>query len=200
MKCDELEEEYLWTNNVKTPSTIMVRAYNADDVDKAIAELKARIQLDDDEMAGFLQLEEECGGGDLRKYIAELKAENERIKKQSSCTFSDDSLKVRQLKRKIADNSEKILELQKALDVALSEVYSLLDKIESLKASHYSEMVDAGMENNIIKRALWLTRALRARDIQRWWLQVTCSPRTEIACRKWNNVERKCRAKAEEYR
>lgn len=40
MKCDELEEEYLWTNNVKTPSTIMVRAYNADEVDAAIAELK----------------------------------------------------------------------------------------------------------------------------------------------------------------
>ena len=43
------------------------------DKDKEIAELKARIQLDDDEMAGFLQLEEECGGGDLRNYITELK-------------------------------------------------------------------------------------------------------------------------------
>ena len=134
------------------------------------------------------------------KEIAELKAENERLKKQSSCTFSDDSLRVRQLKRKIADNSEKILELQKALDVALSEVYSLLDKIESLKASHYAEMVDAGMENRKLKRALWLTRALRARDIQRWWIAATCSKTTERACSVWNNVERKCREKAEEYK
>lgn len=86
--------------------------------------------------------------------IAELKAENERLKKQSSCTFSDDSLRVRQLKRKIADNSEKILELQKALDVALSEVYSLLDKIESLKASHYAESVDMGMENRKLQDEL----------------------------------------------
>ena len=132
--------------------------------------------------------------------IAELKAENERLKKQSSCTFSDDSLRVRQLKRKIADNSEKILELQKALDVALSEVYSLLDKIESPKASHYAEMVDAGMENRKLKRALWLTRALRARDIQRWWISATCAPITERACNVWKNVERKCRAKAEEYK
>lgn len=43
--------------------------------DKEIAELKARIQLDDDEMAGFLQLEEECGGGDLGKYIDKLRSE-----------------------------------------------------------------------------------------------------------------------------
>ena len=44
MKCDELEEEYLWTNNVKTPSTRMVRVYNADEVDAAIAELKQKLE------------------------------------------------------------------------------------------------------------------------------------------------------------
>ena len=76
-------------------------------------------------------------------------------KEQSSCTFSDDCLRVRQLKQKIADNSEKILELQKSLDVALSEVYTLLDKIESLKASHYAESVDAGMrERRLRKRTM----------------------------------------------
>ena len=97
MKCDELEEEYLWTNNVKTPSTIMVRVYNADEVDAAIAELKARIQLDDDEMAGFLQLEEECGGGDLRNYIAELKqklhdAEIALRVKSEDCVLLDEQI------------------------------------------------------------------------------------------------------------
>jgi len=99
MKCDELEEEYLWTNNVKTPSTIMVRAYNADDVDEAIAELNARIQLDDDEMAGFLQLEEECGGGDLRKYIAELKAKLEDAKATAYAESVDAGMRERRLKR-----------------------------------------------------------------------------------------------------
>ena len=112
---------------------------------KENAELKARIQLDDDEMAGFLQLEEECGGGDLRNYIAELKA-----------------------------------------------------KLENVQASAYAESVDAGMRERKLKRALWLARALRARDIQRWWIAVTCAPITERACSVWNNVELKCRAKAEE--
>lgn len=85
--------------------------------------------------------------------------------------------------------------LKDDVDAAIAE---LKQKLEDAKASHYAEMVDAGMRERRLRRALWVTRALRARDIQRWWLQVTCSPRTEVACRKWNNVERKCREKAEE--
>jgi hypothetical protein len=99
MKCDELEEEYLWTNNVKTPSTIMVRVYNADEVDAAIAELKARIQLDDDEMAGFLDLEEECGGGDLRNYIAELKQKLEDVQASAYEESVDAGMRERRLRR-----------------------------------------------------------------------------------------------------
>jgi hypothetical protein len=99
MKCDELEEEYLWTNNVKTPSTIMERVYNADEVDAAIAELKARIQLDDDEMAGFLQLEEECGGGDLRNYIAELKAKLADVQASAYEEMLDAGMRERRLRR-----------------------------------------------------------------------------------------------------
>ena len=53
MKCDELEEEYLWTNNVKTPSTRMVRVYNADEVDAAIAELKQK--LDDAKASAYAE-------------------------------------------------------------------------------------------------------------------------------------------------
>ena len=73
-------------------------------------------------------------------------------------------------------------------------------EIESLKASHYAEMVDAGMRERRLRRALWMARALRARDIQRWWISATCAPITERACNVWKNVERKCRAKAEEYK
>lgn len=147
MLCDKLESYYYYEDRVITPATHTYRVYHADEVDAAIKELKERIQLDDDEMAGFLDLEEECGGGDLRNYIAELK-----------------------------------------------------QKLEDVKATAYAEMVDAGMENRKLKRALWLTRALRARDIQRWWIAVTCSKTTERACSVWNNVERKCRAKAEQYK
>lgn len=65
MKCDELIEKIKQADDDYR--------LEIEDVLDAFAELKARIQLDDDEMAGFLQLEEECGGGDLRNYIAELK-------------------------------------------------------------------------------------------------------------------------------
>lgn len=140
MKCDELKEYKAYEYGTSY-------VYDIGEVKEAIAELKARIQLDDDEMAGFLQLEEECGGGDLRNYIAELK-----------------------------------------------------NKLEDMQASAYAESVDAGAENWMLRRALWLTRALRARDIQRWWIAVTCSKTTERACSVWNNVERKCRAKAEQYK
>ena len=70
MKSDELKD---YDYDPDFPFQSRGRFYVADEVEAAIAELKARIQLDDDEMAGFLQLEEECGGGDLRNYIAELK-------------------------------------------------------------------------------------------------------------------------------
>ena len=48
---------------------------------------------------------------DADKVIAELKNENERLKKQSSCTFSDDCLRVRQLR---ADYKEACDRLQTA--------------------------------------------------------------------------------------
>ena len=76
----------------------------------------------------------------------------------------------------------------------------LKQKLEDAKATHYAEMVDAGMRERRLRRALWLARALRARDIQMWWLAVTCAPITERACRVWHNVESKCRAKAEQYK
>lgn len=80
------------------------------------------------------------------------------------------------------------------------EIERLKQKLEDVQASHYAEMVDAGMRERRLKRALWLARALRARDIQRWWIAVTCSKTTERACSVWNNVERKCREKAEQYK
>ena len=68
----------------------------------------------------------------------------------------------------------------------------------AIAVAQYVEDLEA--ELRATRRALWIARAMRARDIQRWWLQVTCSPRTEVACMRWNNIERKCRAKAEQYK
>lgn len=40
-----------------------------------------------------------------------------------------------------------------------NEIEKLKAELESLKASHYTESVDAGMENRRLKRALWLMTA-----------------------------------------
>ena len=151
MKCDELKQ-------VEYPIEWGIY-YDKSEVDAAIAELKARIQLDDDEMAGFLQLEEECGGGDLRNYIAELKR-----------------------------------------------------KLEDVQASAYAESVDAGMENRRLKRALWLAHEYKAK-FKRWWLHLALDYEASMIrpdAKTINRIkgkignceksERKCRAKAEEYK
>ena len=91
MKCDELKQ-------VEYPIEWGLY-YDKAEVDAAIAELKARIQLDDDEMAGFLQLEEECGGGDLRNYIAELKRKLEDVQASAYAESVDAGMRERRLHR-----------------------------------------------------------------------------------------------------
>ena len=93
MKCDELKRLNGFGNFDKFGGY-----YDADEVDAAIAELKARIQLDDDEMAGFLQLEEECGGGDLRNYIEELKRKLEDAKATAYTESVDAGIRERRLR------------------------------------------------------------------------------------------------------
>lgn len=66
-------------------------------------------------------------------------------------------------------------------------------KLESVQATAYAESVDAGMENRKLKRALWLARAERAKEMCQRLLIQGFDP-------KWENVERKCRAKAEQYK
>lgn len=161
MKCDKLS---VYCKTTCTPNGLY---YDKAEVDAAIAELKARIQLDDDEMAGFLQLEEECGGGDLRNYIAELK-----------------------------------------------------QKLEDAKASHYAEMVDAGMRERRLRRALWLARENSADGQFIYWCSRFAeesgftkadirgySVNTKRRLRTigewietWKNVRTKCLKKVEEYK
>jgi hypothetical protein len=100
------------------------------------------------------------------------------------------------------------------------ERYKLEQKLEDVKASNYTESVDAGMENRRLKRALWLSRASEAsKEVNYWTTQdessyaiVDFNVRHEtIVSHKsphhrpykwiliWENVERKCLKKAEEY-
>ena len=159
--------------------------------------------------------------------IAELKRENERLKKQSSCTFSEDCLRVRRLraeneslKAKLAEKDEEI-DKQKWRGDEWAKACNQKDKeIESLKASHYAESVDAGMRERKLQHALWLARAKRAEARKNYWYvrsihegdkelwSIDGSAVKYIGCIKrvnfdwlkiWSEVERKCRAKAEEY-
>ena len=72
----------------------------------------------------------------------------------------------------------------------------LKQKLEDVQASHYAEMVDAGMRERRLRRALWLARAEMART-SAW---VFWNRKNDYNYNKWKNVERKCRAKAEEYK
>lgn len=48
-------------------------------------------------------------------------------------------------------------------------VADLKQKLESVQASMYCDVVDAGMENRRLKRALWLSRANRAKEKIAWF-------------------------------
>jgi hypothetical protein len=93
-----------------------------------------------------------------------------------------------------------IAELKEAWRSEHEACEALKRKLEDVQASAYADSVDAGMRERRLQRALWLARALRARDIQRYWIAATCAPITERACRVWNNIEIKCLKKAEEYK
>ena len=112
-------------------------------------------------------------------------------------------------------------EVNLLLDDKDAEIAALKAEIESLKASHYAEMVDAGMRERRLNRALWLARAYRAEARKNYWYARSChegdkylwsidgSAVKYIGCIKrtnfdwlkvWSEVESKCIAKSEEYR
>ena len=66
-------------------------------------------------------------------------------------------------------------------------------KLEDVQASMYCDVVDANMENRKLKHALWLARAERGHD------NSILLP-SKFMRNVWDNVERKCLKKAEEYK
>lgn len=103
-------------------------------------------------------------------------------------------------------------------------IAELKQKLEDAKATAYAESVDAGMRERRLKRALWLARAERANEIHFMWCQLIYDKKYGIVkfnVRKewyknikqgqtlhtpqgwadvWDEVEYRCRAKAEEYK
>lgn len=101
-------------------------------------------------------------------------------------------------------------------DAAIAELKA---KMESAQASWYADVVDAGMENCRLKRALWLARAERykmrefiAREEGKLSDQISWSQYLrERTYNQWvdqllrianlaNKLQNKCRAKTEEYK
>ena len=80
-------------------------------------------------------------------------------------------------------------------------------ELESLKATHYTESVDAGMRERKLKRELWLARANRALEKIAWfklWNASISTMNPEDGARqeydKWKKNLSKLLNKAEEYR
>ena len=147
--------------------------------DAEIAELKARIQLDDDEMAGFLQLEEECGGGDLRNYIAELK---------------------QKLDKAIAErdgNQVCIDALKEKLGVVNEFIKSSKELLKESQKMHQRCADNASKQIRRLYRALYKACANWAKSER--YTEATWhgdEHREEL----WAKVQDKCRDKMEEYK
>ena len=75
-------------------------------------------------------------------------------------------------------------------------VEELRKEIESLKASHYAEMVDAGMRERRLKRALYKACANWMTDRQ---VAMACY-HLEARAKKFDKAIAECRAKEEEYK
>jgi NurA-like 5'-3' nuclease len=104
-------------------------------------------------------------------------------------------------------------ELKQKLEDVNELVKTARQMLDDAKATAYTEMVDAGMENRRLKRALWMARAERAKSEKGFWVykynedcgefNYTIASRSLASdewMRVWEKVERKCRAKAEEYK
>lgn len=146
MKCDELKEYKAYEFGTSYVYSIL-------EVREAIAELKARIQLDDDEMAGFLQLEEECGGGDLRNYIAELKNKLEDVQASAYADSIDSGMEKNRLKRALW-----LARVERASDRARIFYFSDLDMILDIDGYSYDKTKSSNCKKDTARnwRITWL--------------------------------------------
>lgn len=116
------------------------------------------------------------------------------LKSEVDALLSEKDKEIESLKKKC--------EAEKSIGATFSKngaelarwVEELREEIETLKASHYAEMVDAGMRERRLKRAFYKVCAK--------WAFLAQWERGELVenWEKWEKFERKCGAKAKEYK
>lgn len=89
--------------------------------------------------------------------------------------------------------------LKDEVDAAIAELKAEINRKEAVGKRWFEQCMEARAENVGLKRALWLARAERAVAKQAYYDILISSERDQMYD-MWNNVERKCRAKAEEYK
>ena len=128
--------------------------------------------------------------------IAELQSENAELKKKlMPCLNGDCILTCEVIEKYGKENAE----LKAKLDKAIAErdgnqvcIDALKQKLENVQASMYADVLDANMENRRLKRALYKACAN--------WAHHRVFVRFKFNEKAWENVERKCLKKAEEYK
>ena len=174
MKCDELKRhhinEVMDMHNLTRGEMGYSVVYYADDVDKAIAELKDQVKFCSDyELAA-------------RKDIKEMRGQYQMLKQFGHYKLSPvpGHMINHEMRQYVSYNVVCMI-----INHLESETKKLKAEIESLKASHYAESVDAGMRERRLRRALYKACAN--------WAKAYRYP-------SFRKMERKCRAKAEGYK
>lgn len=100
-----------------------------------------------------------------------------------------------------------IIEVDEILAEKDKEIAELKQKLESVQASMYADVVDANMDNRRLRRALWIARAKRAIEKIAWfklWNASISTMNPEDGSRqefdKWKKALGKFLKKAEEYK
>ena len=113
----------------------------------------------------------------------------------------------KQTENLINSASSLMLKQDTANDKLDAEIAELKQKLESVQASMYADVVDANMDNRRLKRAMWIARAKRAIEKIAWfklWNASISTMNPEDGARqefdKWKKNLGKFLKKAEVYR
>jgi len=83
----------------------------------------------------------------------------------------------------------------------IAELKAEINHKEGVGLRWFERCMEARAENVKLKRALWIARAeIAHKKIDEYWPDYCHNAHSRIALLKWEEVERKCRAKAEEYK
>lgn len=178
LKCDKLTA-YKGDVTIPVYGTIAdAEVYLKKDVDAAIAELNDKVKFCSDfELAA-------------RKDIEEMRGQHQMLKQFGHYKLSPVTGKMinHEVRQYVSYNV--VCMIIKHLE---SENTELKQKLEDVQASMYCDVVDANMENRRLRRALYKACAN--------WAHFAVAFFSSYATKeKWHKMERKCRAKAEEYK